>query len=122
VWLSDRDQQKAQLLYEVMRDALANGRKYIGVRFFKVEGEGLMTKTDKEHGYSYEGRYAILGMVTWQDQYAANLPKWALPMDYNDFSVKDLPQYSHQLDEQLDDESLRRAMHISRKIVSRVLD
>jgi hypothetical protein len=38
-----------------MRDTLANGQKYMGVRFFKTKGEGLMTQTDKEHGYSYEG-------------------------------------------------------------------
>src|SRR5262245_7589353 len=78
------------------------GSKHLGVRFWKNKGEGLMTQIDKEHGYSYESRYAILGMVTWRELHAEKLPKWAIPTDYTDFSLNALPMYSSDLDKQLD--------------------
>ena len=54
LWLSDRDGQKAELLYTTLRDAIMSGRKVADVRFWKKKGEGLMTQLDREHGYSYE--------------------------------------------------------------------
>jgi hypothetical protein len=98
VWLSDRDEQKAQLLIGALRDAILSGRKYAGVRFFKKEGEGLMTPADEEHGFSYQSRYSILGLVTWQELHAGRLPKWSLPTDYHDFSLADLPDWRSDLD------------------------
>jgi hypothetical protein len=101
VWLSDKNEQKGLLLIDALRDAIISGRKYAGVRFFKKKGEGLMTPTDKEHGYSYESRYSILGLVTWQVVHAGRLPKWTLPTDYDDFSLDDLPERRFDLGSQL---------------------
>jgi len=102
VWLSDKNEQKALLLNDALRDAISSGRKYAGVRFFKKTGEGLMTQLDKEYGWSQECRYMILGLVTWQELHAGRVPKWTLPTDYNDFSLDDLPEFSSDLDRQLD--------------------
>src|SRR5262249_53567806 len=85
IWLSDRDGQKAELLYAALRDAIMSGSKYVGVRFWKNKGEGLMTQIDKEKGYSYQSRYPILGMVTWPELHAQRPPKWAIPTGYRDF-------------------------------------
>jgi hypothetical protein len=101
VWLSDDGEQRAVLLSTALRDAILSGRKYAGVRFFKKKDEGLMTQIDKEYGWSYESRYMILGLVTWQELHAGSLPKWTLPTDYNDFSLDDLPESSSDLDRQL---------------------
>jgi hypothetical protein len=102
VWLSDEKEQKAQLLNTALRDAITSGRKYAGVRLFKKPDEGRMTQVDKEHGYSYEGRYTILGLVTWQELQADRLPKWAVPTDRNDFSLDGLPEGRFDLDKCLD--------------------
>jgi hypothetical protein len=102
VWLSDENEQKALLLNAALRDAIISSRKSAGVRLFKKPGEGLMTPTDKEHGYSYESRYTILGLVTWQELQADKLPKWAVPTDRKDFSLDDLPESGFDLDKYLD--------------------
>jgi hypothetical protein len=102
VWLSDENEQKALLLNAALRDAIISSRKSAGVRLFKKPGEGLMTPTDKEHGYSYESRYTILGLVTWQELQADRLPKWAVPTDRKDFSLDDLPESGFDLDKYLD--------------------
>jgi hypothetical protein len=102
VWLSDNDEQKAQLLIGALRDAILSGRKYAGVRLFKKEGEGLMTPTDEERGYSYQSRYSVFGLVTWQELHASRLPKWTLPTDYQDFSLADLPEWRSDLDSKLE--------------------
>jgi hypothetical protein len=102
VWLSDQPGQKAELLYAGLRDAIVRGSKYCGVRFWKNKGEGLMTEMDKEHGYSYQSRYKILGMVTWQELHAQRLPKWAFPAHYGDFSLNTLPEFTSALEEQLE--------------------
>jgi hypothetical protein len=101
VWLSDEKEQKALLLNTALRDAIISGQKYAGVRFFKKPGEGLMTQVDKEHGYSYESRYTILGLVTWQELHASQLPKWAMPIDRKDFSLDGLPESRFDLDRYL---------------------
>ncbi len=75
VGFSDRDEKIAQLLIGALSDAILSGRKCARVRFFKKEGEGLMTPADEEHGYSYQSRYSILGLVTWQELHAGRLPK-----------------------------------------------
>ncbi len=102
MWLSDRDGQKAELLYAALRDAIMRGSKHLGARFWKNKGEGLMTQIDKEHGFSYQSRYPILGMVTWAELHAERLPKWAIPTDYRDFSLNALPRHSSDLDKQLE--------------------
>ena len=102
VCLSDDDNQKALLLNSALRDAIISGEKYAGVRFFKKTGEGLMTPEDKEHGFSYESRYAISGFVTWQELHANRLPKWAVPTDRTDFSLDDLPASRFDLARHLD--------------------
>jgi hypothetical protein len=102
VWLSDRDGQKAQLLYSTLRDAIVCGQKCADVRFWKEKGKGLMTQIDKEHGFSYESTYEILGMVIWPTLQAAHLPKWAVPTAQIDFSLDALPNYRSDLDGQLD--------------------
>jgi hypothetical protein len=40
IWLSDRDGQKAELLYAALRDGIMRGSKHLGVRFLKDKGEG----------------------------------------------------------------------------------
>jgi hypothetical protein len=62
-WLSDGAGQKAELLYAALRDAMMSGSKYLGVRLWKKQGDGVMTQSDKEQGYSRH--YPIFGMVTW---------------------------------------------------------
>jgi hypothetical protein len=101
IWLSDSNNQKGQSLIDALRDAVISGRKYASVCFFKKKGEGLMTPTDKERGYSSESRYSILGLVTWQEIQAGRLPKWALPTWFYDFSLDDLPERLSDLDSQL---------------------
>jgi hypothetical protein len=98
IWIFDPDEAKAQLLYSVLRDAIIGGEKYASIRFWKKKGDGLMTATDKEHGWSYESRYAITGMVAWPTVQVRNLPKWALPLDYHDFSLDALPEGSSDLE------------------------
>jgi hypothetical protein len=68
----------------------------------KEKGIGLMTQLDKEHGFSYESRYPILGLVIWPTLRAASLPKWAVPTDQIDFSLDALPRYRSDLRGQLD--------------------
>jgi hypothetical protein len=102
LWLHDKNDEKAQLLYAALGDAIVSGQKYAGVRFFKKPGEGLMTPTDKEHGFSYQSRYTILGLVTWQELHAGGLPKWAVPTDRKDFALDDLPESRFDLDKYLD--------------------
>lgn len=102
LWLSDRDGQKATLLHAALREAIMSGQKYAGVRFWKKKGDGLMTPTDKEHGFSYQSSYSILGMVTWLELHAGRLPEWALPTDQRDFSLQALPQNRFDLDGQLE--------------------
>src|ERR1700738_1899242 len=102
VWLSDQSGQKAELLYAALRDAIMRGGKYCGVRFWKNKGEGLMREIDKEHGYSYQGGYPILGMVTWPELHAKRLPKWAFPTDNWDFSLNTLPELASDLNKQLE--------------------
>jgi hypothetical protein len=102
VWLSDQPGQKAELLYAALRDAIMRNSKYCGVRFFKNKDEGLMTEVDKEHGFSYQSRYKILGMVTWLELHANRLPKWAFPTDYRDFSLNTLPELAFDLDKRLE--------------------
>ncbi len=99
--LSDRDEQKAQLLYKALRDAIISGEKFASVRFWKKKNEGLMTQKDKEHGYSCQSRYLILGMVTWIELHAFKLPKWSVPTDQRDFSLDALPKSRFDLDRQL---------------------
>jgi hypothetical protein len=99
IWLSDRDGKKAELLYAALRDTIMRGSKYLGVRFWKHKGEGLMTQTEKERGYS--SQYAILGMVTWLELHAQKLPKWAIPTDYRHFSLNALPMNLSDVDRQL---------------------
>ena len=76
----------AQALYEGQRAALAAGRQYSAVRFLKREGDGAMTAKDRERGYSYESRYPLLGMYTWAELEAPDLPNWALPIWNERFS------------------------------------
>lgn len=77
----------AQALYEGQRAALSAGRQYSAVRFWKREGDGAMTAKDREHGYFYESRYPLLGMYTWAELEAADLPNWALPIWDEQFSL-----------------------------------
>jgi hypothetical protein len=102
VWLSDQDGQKAQLFYSTLRDAIMCGQRCADVRFWKEKGKGLMTELDKQHGYSYQSRYPILGMVIWPTLQATRLPKWAVPTDYIDFSLDGLPKERSDIDRQLD--------------------
>jgi hypothetical protein len=101
LWLSDRDGQKAQLIYEALRHAILSGKKCKNVRFWKKKGDGFMTEVDKEHGWSYQSRYPILGMVAWPELQAVGLPKWAIPADQTDFSLGALPRFRSDLDNQL---------------------
>jgi hypothetical protein len=93
VWLSDRDEQKAQLFHSTLSDAIMCGQQCADVRFWKEKGKGLMTQLDQQHGYSYESRYPILGMVIWPTLQVARLPKWAVPTDQIDFSLDALPKH-----------------------------
>ena len=47
LWLSDQGEQKAQLIYSALRDAIISGQKYTGVRFWKKRGR----RADDKVGY-----------------------------------------------------------------------
>ena len=90
VWLSDP--KIAVDMYEAHRCALMSGRRYSLVRVWKRKGEGLMTTLDKEHGYSYQSRYEVFGVLTWCTLEARNVPEWALPTAHENFSIRNLPE------------------------------
>jgi hypothetical protein len=86
-------------MYEALRDAMASGKTYTNVRFWKKKGEGFMTQEDKEQGYG--GGYPILGMMVWPQLQTVRLPKWAVPTAQTDFSLDALPKFRSELDQQL---------------------
>jgi hypothetical protein len=106
IWLSDREGEKAQQVYSALHDAIMSREKFAEIRFFKEKGQGLMTEIDRLHGYSYESRHTILGMVIWPTLQAHNLPMWAVPTDQHKFSLDALPKQRSDLDRELD---VRRA-------------
>ena len=84
------DQKIAVEMFEAHRCALISGRHYSLVRVWKRKGDGLMTALDKEHGYSYESRYEVFGVLTWCTLEARSLPEWALPITHEHFSIGNL--------------------------------
>jgi hypothetical protein len=87
-------------MYEAHRCALISGRRRSFVRVWKRKGEGLMTALDKKYGHSYETRYEIFGVTTWCELESCHVPKWALPVTHENFSIRDLPvgTYGMRLD------------------------
>ena len=85
----------AEALHEGQMAALAAGRRYSAVQFWKREGDGAMAAGDRERGCSYESRYPLLGMYTWAELEATDLPNWAVPIWNEQFSLADLPESRH---------------------------
>lgn len=88
IWVSDKDGRKAEAMVDSHRAALISGKKRSLVRFWKNPDEGAFTAKDREHGYSYESRFPILGMYTWEEYEAARLPDWAVPFGHERFSTE----------------------------------
>ena len=84
--------QFATEIYEAHWGALMSGRRFSQIRVWKRKGEGLMTELDKEHGYSYQSRYTVIGITSWCQLMARDVPAWALPIDHENFSIGDLPE------------------------------
>ena len=81
----------AEALYQAQKAALTAGRSYSLARLWKREGDGAMTADARERGCWYETRYPLLGMYSWAELQAADLPNWALPIWDNQFSLSALP-------------------------------
>ena len=81
----------AEALYQAQKAALTAGRSYSLARFWKREGDGAITADARERGCWYETRYPLLGMYSWAELQAADLPNWALPIWDNQFSLSALP-------------------------------
>jgi hypothetical protein len=85
----------AEALYQAQRAALTAGRRYSLARFWKRKGDGAMTADTREGGCGYESRYPLLGMYSWVELQATDLPNWALPIWDNQFSLSELPGSDH---------------------------
>jgi hypothetical protein len=83
----------AETLYEAHKAALLSGRRYSLARFWKQEGEGVMTQKDKEQGWSFGSSYSLLGMYSWAVVEARNLPPWAAPHGSERYSTEDTPEH-----------------------------
>jgi hypothetical protein len=92
VWLSNWNNETSKAIVEGHRDALLLGRRHSSVRLFKNKGDGVMTDKDREHGWSYESRYSVIGVVTWNVLQSERLPRWALPPGETGFSLEGLPE------------------------------
>jgi hypothetical protein len=81
----------AEALYQAQKAALAAGRRYSLARFWKRKGDGAQTADARERGHLCETRYPLLGMYSWAELRAAELPDWALPIWDKQFSLSALP-------------------------------
>ena len=93
LYVGDYDGKIREALYEALKTALLSGRRYALARFWKRQGDGAMTTKDREHGWSYESRYPLLGMYCWSEVEATTLPNWAVPYATDKFSLKNLPPF-----------------------------
>jgi hypothetical protein len=89
--LADPERRIREALFETHKDALISRRQFSMARFWKRQGDGVMTAKDREDGYSSESRYPLLGVYTWSEWEASTLPNWAVPYSSNRFSVENLP-------------------------------
>jgi hypothetical protein len=92
IYLADPERLFAHALHEALKTAILCGRRYTGARMWKRKGDGIMTKTDIEHDYSYESRYPIIGAYIWSEAESVNLPPWARPMASDGFSIENMPE------------------------------
>jgi hypothetical protein len=74
LYVADDNGEIREALYEALKTALLSRRRYTLARFWKRAGDGAMTAKDREHGYSYESRYPLLGMHCWSEVEAMTLP------------------------------------------------
>jgi hypothetical protein len=95
--LSNRENKTASAIFDAHCNALLSGKRHSLVRFWKKKGDGLMTERDKAHGFSYESRYSIFGIITWNGLVSEQLPRWALPMDHEHFTLEGLSNDRHDL-------------------------
>lgn len=93
LYLSDPSYKMASAMFEAHQAALLSGQRYSLARFWKRKGDGVMTEKDREHGYSYESRYPLLGLYTWAEIESMKLPKWAVPRASERFSIENLPEW-----------------------------
>jgi hypothetical protein len=92
VWINDTDGSVPAALIQSHKAALLSGKRSSSCRLWKRKGDGLFTPKDREHGYSYESRYPILGLYTWSEYQSGRLPQWALPYGDEAFSLNELPE------------------------------
>ena len=77
----------AEALYHAQKVALTAGRRYSLARFWKRKGDGAITADARERGCLYETLYPLLGMYSWAELQATELPNWALPIWEKQFSL-----------------------------------
>jgi hypothetical protein len=102
ICISDVDGSSANVIHDAHRDAIICGRKFSNVRIFKKKGDGLMSTADKEHGYSYESHYPVLGWLTWSDLHSPAIPNWAYEPSNVRFTLDSIPEHHWDLDRELD--------------------
>jgi hypothetical protein len=93
LYVGDDNGEIREALYEALKTALLSGRRYTPARFWKRAGDGAMTAKDREHGYSYESRFPLLGMTCWSEVETTTLPNWAVPYATDRFSLEKLPPF-----------------------------
>jgi hypothetical protein len=94
MWITDSDGGIRKALYESHKAALLCGQRRSLARFWKRAGDGVMTEKDREHGYSFESRYPLIGLYTWAELESKLLPSWAIPYGTDGFSLNNLPPWS----------------------------
>jgi hypothetical protein len=72
---------------------LLSGHKYTRLTIFKKKEDGLFTQKDRQHGYSYESRYPVVGLAICSRYESAKLPKWAVPSHDERFSLDNAPDH-----------------------------
>lgn len=93
VWITDIGLKIGEAIYEAHRTAVLSGRRSSNVRFWKRPGEGEMSPKDQEKGWSYEGRYEVLGLYVWSAAQSKALPAWARPYGSEGFSLEKMPEW-----------------------------
>src|ERR1700730_4777549 len=98
--LTNTDGITAKTIHDGHRDAIICGRNYSLVRIWKRKGDGLMTETDKEHDFSYESRYPIIGLTMWSHLVSRSAPGWAYMPGDERFTLESSPEW-YDLDREL---------------------
>ena len=87
----DQDRAIRLALKQAHAASLASGTSTTSLTILKEAGVGDFSAKDREHGYSYESRFAFCGMTVTEKLQSRRLPKWAVPRSDEDFSLDGAP-------------------------------